>query len=215
MPDEAQTPGQQVETPGQQVSSNPGSAPVDWEARYKGSVATIERLTLENRSLKSELDTKTSDLEQLRIQLGQKDTEHQVAVVERDRQLQTITQAKAQAESELTELRALKLKVDVATELGRPELLKIAQRIPNVTDHEALKAIMTDFVGFADSMVHEREKQLLNGITPSVSSVGQAPSAPSSRDAWLSKINSLPLGSPERAKAFDDYGDWLEKTHAQ
>lgn len=215
MPDDVQAPGQQVDTPAQQVDTNPGSAPVDWEARYKGSVATIEKLTLENRGLKTELEAKSSELEQLRIQLGQKDTEHQVAVVERDKQIQTITQAKAEADSELAELRALKMKVDVATELEHPELLKIAARIPNMNDAEALKGVMADFLGFADDMVKEREKQLLNGVTPGVAAVNQAPSAPSSKEAWVNKINSLPLGSPERAKAFDDYGDWLEKTHAQ
>jgi hypothetical protein len=215
MPDDVQTPGQQDNPPGQQVNTNPGTTTVDWEARYKGSVATIEKLTLEKRGLETELAAKTSELEQLRIQLGQKDTEHQVAVVERDKQIQTITAAKAEADSELANLRALKMKVDVATELGHPELLKIAARIPNMNDPEALKGVMQDFLGFADSMVKEREKQLLNGLTPGVAAVNQAPSAPSSKEAWINKINSLQLGSPERAKALDDYGDWLEKTHAQ
>jgi hypothetical protein len=59
--------------------------------------------------------------------------------------------------------------------------------------------------------VSAREAQLLSGVTPSMGPSSVTPAEPATPQAWLEKINGMPLGSPERAKALDQYGDWLEK----
>ncbi len=218
MTEEVQTPGEQAgsTTPPQQgTNANQQSSSVDWKARYDGLVRKVEELTLTNRSLNDQLTGKTSELEQLRGQLVVKDAEKATTVSERDKLLQAITQEKTAIESELAELRGLKLKVEAIQELGRPELLKIAHRIPGMTDKEALKTVLQDFTGFADELVQAREKQLLAGVTPPLSIAGNTRSAlPQSEGEWEQKINALPLGSRERAQAFDDYYGWLEQKHA-
>jgi hypothetical protein len=113
-------------------------------------------------------------------------------------------------------LRGLKLKVEAITEMGRPELLKIANRIPGMTDKEALKTVLQDFAGFADELVQKREKDLLAGITPALSSAGNLKTGlPASENEWENHINSLQLGSRERQQAFDQYYTWLEQKHRQ
>jgi len=103
----------------------------------------------------------------------------------------------------------------VAKDLNRPELIRIADNIPNLTDEEALTTVMKDFASFADDMVKARETQLMAGVTPPVGPGGNAPSQPQTPKAWEEKIESLPMGSKERAKAMDQYGDWLYKQNTQ
>ena len=203
----------QQDNSGQQTAGTKGAAPEGYieTARYNGLVRKVEELTLTNRSLNEQLTAKSSEIEQLKGQLSIKDVEKSTAVSERDTRLNQLLSANSTLEQELKELRGLKLKVEVANELKRPELLKLAERIPALEDKEALKVIMSDFAKFADEAVSAREAQLLAGVTPSMGPGSVAPTEPASPQAWLEKINSLQLGSPERAKALSQYGDWLER----
>jgi len=156
----------------------------------------------------------TSQKEQLSSQLSIKDVEKQTAVGERDQRLQQALQENTAKDAELAELRGLKLKVEVAKELGRPELLKIADRIPAMTDKEALKTVMQDFAGFVDDAVKAREQQLMAGVVPANNPVNLTPATPTTEKGWDEYIEKFALGSPERAKALDDYGDFLERKFA-
>jgi hypothetical protein len=217
MTETMETPVEQVSTTPQQQGGNLGTqSQVDWKARYDGLVRKVEELTLTNRTLNDQLGTKTSELEQLRSQLVVKDAEKSASVSQRDQLLQSITQEKTALEGELADLRGLKLKVEAIQELGRPELLRVAHRIPGMTDKEALKVVLQDFAGLVDEQVSAREKQLLAGVTPAVSSAGNVKAAdPSSEQDWERLINAKPLGSRERQQAFDQYYVWLEQKHRQ
>jgi chromosome segregation ATPase len=206
MPDEL-TPEQQA------VAAALAQQGTEWEARYKGSVKKIEELTLANRSLNEQLTTKTSEIEQLRAQLGVKDLEKTTAVSERDRLLQEALQKSSTMEQQLKDAQGMQLKIQVAKEIGHPELIKIMDRIPTMTDKETLTAVMKDFVDFAADSVKEREKQLLAGVTPGFGGTGQPQKVtPTNAKEWDALINSLPLGSQERNKAFDDYYEFLNKS---
>jgi vacuolar-type H+-ATPase subunit I/STV1 len=211
MTEEMNTPGEQT-TP--VVPPQQGSSATDWEARYKGLVKKVEELTLANRTASEQLAAKTSELEQLRSQLVVKDAEKSASVGERDKLLQQTVQEKTSLEAKLAELQGLALKVEAITELGRPELLKIAGRLPNMTDKEALKVVLQDFAGFADELVQKREKDLLAGVTPPLSSAGNVKTGlPASENEWESHINSFDLGTRERQQAMDNYWGWLEQKH--
>jgi hypothetical protein len=203
MPDET--------TPVQPVSNTSGignsDQPENWKARYDGLVRKVEQLTLNNRDLTTQLEQRTSEIEQYKAQLSLKDVEKQAAIGERDRKITEITTSQSQSQSELEELRALRLKVNVINELKRPELLKIAAKIPNITDPEALKSIFADMASFADDAAMEREKQLKAGMTTTVAGNQKTVTTPMTQDAWLEHINSLPLG-PERDKAYEGFWDW-------
>lgn len=186
----------------------------DWKARFDGTIRKIEQLTLENRKLNEELAAKTSETEQLRSQLSVKDAEKLAAVGERDKRLQEVITAKTQLDGQLAELQALQLKVKVAKEMGRPDLLPILDTIPSMSDESALKSVLETFANFADTRVKAREKELLAGITPALGGGGAGPSIPTTPEAWSKHIESKPLGSPERARAMDEYWDFMSKQGA-
>ena len=202
-------------TPGEQGSSHQQAPEGFIElARYNGLVRKVEQLTLDNRSLTEQLTAKTSETEQLRAQLSVKDTEKSAAVSERDRQLQEAITSRTTLETEVSELRALKLKLDTIKKLNRPDLVRIADKIPNMTDAEALETVLKEFASFADEAATAREKQLLAGITPGPgSSKTAAPGLPTSDKEWNAYIEKQPLGSEDRQKAWDSYWVWLETQH--
>jgi hypothetical protein len=208
MSDELNAPGQQ-DVSGQQAKGTQEPQPENWQARYTGAVRKIEELTLSSREVQTQLAARASEIEQLKAQLGVKDVEKTVAVGERDKKLSTLLEESAAAQAQLKELTAYKAKVAMAQELGRPELIKIIDRIPAVEDPAVLKGIMEDFIGFADGLVKDREKQIFSGITPPVGPGGGAPQKPTSSASWEKQINALPLGSAERRQAMDDYYDFL------
>lgn len=202
--------------PGQQGTGKTGAAPEGFIelTRYNGLIRKVEELTLTNRDLNAQLVSKASEIEQLKGQLSIKDAEKQAAVGERDRSLNTTLADLSKANEELLTLRSLRAKVNVANKLNRPELVKLAERIPNVTDEQILEGIMQDFARFADDAVKAREQQLMSGISLPIGagSIGGAGAGqPASKDEWLKRINKAPLGSDERNKLVHDYGDWLEK----
>lgn len=220
MPDDQATLDQQANTPGQQAGGQPGTTDpsTDWKARFDGAIRKINELTATLKQKDDQLTTQSSEIEQLKSQLSVKDTEKTVAVGERDKRLETSLVENQTLQSELIELRGLKLKLEVANELGRPDLMKIAERIPAMTDKEALTTVMKDFAGFADDAVKAREKQLMAGVVQATGGAGGGAGAdtqPSTAESWLDKINNMPLGSKERAQAMDRYGDWLERQHTQ
>lgn len=200
----------QVATP---TSGQPGATDVNWEERYKGASSKINELMREINSLKEQLLARASELEQLRSELSLKTEEGKIATATRDDKLNVILAEKQTLEQELATLRALKLKVDTAKKLGKPELLMVVDLVPNVTEPAAMEYTMQQFAAYGEAMAKQRETQLLSGVTPMAGGQTSAlPSTPASQEAWLKKINELPLGSTERRSAMDDYGKWLQET---
>jgi vacuolar-type H+-ATPase subunit I/STV1 len=212
-----------TETPPAQPSDatpatpQPATPPAGYieQARYNGLVKKVEELTLSLRETEGQLAAKTSEYEQLNEQLSIKDTEKTVAVGERDKALQTALTENQAKDTELAELRALKLKLEVAKELQRPDLVAILEQLPNLEDKEALTVVAKDFLGWGDQLVSEREKQLSAGVTDPISSVTAAPAKPTTSEGWENYINSLPIGTPERDDAFNEFGDWAESQQTQ
>jgi len=204
------TPGQ----PAPQAPAQPAPSGYIEQARYTGAIQKIEELTITNRTLSEQLAAKTSEIEQLRTQLGVKDAEKSAAISERDKQIQSYVQQQSSAEKELGELRAMQLKMEVAKELGRLDLLKVADTIPAMTDREALKTVMGNIAGLVEEAVREREKQLMAGITAPIENGGQKTNPlPASAKDWDGYLASLTLGSPERERAMDAYWNWLAGQH--
>lgn len=202
-----QLPGEQVQTPPQQPQ-----ATTDYEARYKGMVPVVEKLTLENRQLKEQLATAISEREQLSGQLTLKDTEKTVAVGERDKIVQQLTEAKSQTEAELKRLKALELKVKVANKLQSPDLISIVDSIPSVEDEEALTSLMQNITNWGSTLVKEREKELLAGVTPPVTTADVTPSLPASTDEWVRYVAQVEPGE-EKNKRYELWRQWEISQH--
>jgi len=188
--------------------TNPGNAPVDWEARYKGSVSMVERLTIANRDLTEQQQLQNSENEQLKAALASKEIEQTVAVGERDKNLENVLIESAAKDTELAQLRAHKAKVDLAKELGHPELISILDSIPTMDDPEVQKTVMMDFVQFREDGIQQREKMLLSGITPPVTPIIDTPVAPTTTEGWQAKLSELDPNSPEHRKVSDQWYEW-------
>lgn len=240
MPEGDLTPGQQVPlepvTPGEQVILDPAQTPpvetppvtppvtppavvpdpgaVTDEKRLGGAILKIEELTIANRALVSDLAARDLKIEQLGVQLGQVGIEKTVAVGERDKNLEAVITEKQALDTEVIALRAYKMKVETAAKLGAPELITLIDRIPDMVDQEALETVMNDFLGFRQDGIKERETALLAGVTPPAPPIQNVPTTPTTDKAWSEYCNSLPLGSPERMKAQDDWFVWQNEQAA-
>ena len=208
----AQTPDQQ-ETPGQQVQANSASPTENWKERYDGLNRKVQELVLQARSFEDQLGAKSSELEQLQAQLSIKDTEKTVAVSERDKKIETLLTESQTAGNELRRLKALELKLKVAQELKRPELIEITKHIPDLEDEEALRVVMKDFASFTDNAVRAREEQLMAGVTLNAGGSQVKEAGPATEQEWTRAIEKETMGSAKRRDLMDAYGDWLENTH--
>ncbi len=193
----------------------PGPAPaqpapaINWEERYKGASTKINELMTQIASLQSQLSTLTSENEQLKSGLSIKDVEKDAAIQPYKTQLEQALQARNQAEAELSPLRALKAKLDVARELNAPQLYPILDKIPHVDNPDAQKEIMKTFMDWGQSLVRQREDQLLSGVTPPPPAApGGAARLPGSIQEWQEYVNAFDLGTPEREKAMQDWFKW-------
>lgn len=204
---EETTPVQQ-ETSGQQVTQPAAASGENWEARYKGMVPIVEKLTSEKRTLQEQLDKKTSEYEQLSAQLGLKDAEKQAAVTERDKQLQQLLEAQTTNEAEIKRLKSLEMKVQVANELKEPRLLAIVDSIPSVEDKEALTTLMKNIANWGEDIVQKREKEILAGVTEQTQSVAPVQEMPSDNAGWQKYLEGAPLGSTEREQRYEAWRQW-------
>ncbi|HEY45699.1 MAG TPA: hypothetical protein G4O14_02810 [Anaerolineae bacterium] len=230
MPNEELIPGQPVPAPDQQITPDPapaepvvappvtpapatppaGSTPDGFveKGRFDGAIRKIEELTIASRSHAEELKAKDLEIERLTASLSSKDIEKTVAVGERDKNLETALTENQALLTEVQQLRAYKMKVETAREMGRPELIQILDKIPDLADAEVLKSVMADFVKFREDGIKERETALLSGITPPAPPIHNAPEKPTTGEGWSAYVNKFPIGSKERQAAFDEWGDW-------
>ena len=209
----AQTPVQQAQAPVQQAPAAPQQPQEDWKPRYDGLVKKTEELVGQIKMYQTELAAKTSEIEQMHGQLSLKDVEKSAAVGERDKSIEKLVLDNQSAQKELERLKALELKIQVANKLGQPELIRLADTIPNMTDPDAMETVMKNIADYTATAVKAREAQLLAGAGVTAGG-GSAPApGPGSRDEWLRAINNSTLGTKDRQKLIDDYGDWLVETN--
>jgi hypothetical protein len=104
-------------------------------------------------------------------------------------------------------LLALKQKIDIAKELGRPDLVEVADAIPSIEDPAILKEIMAGMAKWSDGLVQAREKQLLSGVTPPVAAVQTVTTVlPPIEDetAWRAYVNGA-ADPKEKQRRFDEW----------
>ena len=206
MTDETNTtaPEQQEQPSGQQAGDSQSQDSTDWEARFKGLQRKYNALV----ETKSELETQLSDLTSTRDGLEKKlDTlsvEKDTLVTDNKRKFDELTERLTEREQELEKLASYQKKVQVARELGHPELIRVLDVVPDTTDEDALKESFKSIIELANDAVRQREDQLAEGISPGAAESDGTP-MPTTEKGWLDYIESLPLGSDERARAYDTW----------
>jgi len=213
MSDEAvNTPVEQVETPPQPVATPPATQPQVPEgyvekARFDGLVRKVEELTLTNRAFNEQLTQLSSEKEQLTGQLAIKDVDKTVAVGEYQKQIEVAIQTQTEQAKELSELRALKAKMELVRKHNAGHLIPILDRIPFLEDAEAMETVFTDFLNWGDNIAKTREKELLAGYTPSGAGPAEKPdTTPKTKESWLTHIQKQT--GADAQEAWKQYWDW-------
>lgn len=204
MTEEHQTPEQQV--------ANTSAQQVDWQARYNGQQVKLQQNATTIQTLTAQVTELQQKIVDLTAQLSTKGTEQTTLVGQRDQTIQSLTQETSTLKTELATLKALQNKLAIIKKLGRPELISIMDAVPASEDPAQTEAAMNTLIGFADSMVQAREKQLAGGVT-STGGGNAVPSKPlptTSAD-WEKHLNSLPMGSKERKEAMEQWGAWAKE----
>lgn len=195
------------ETP---VEQQPSGQQVDWQARYTGQQAKLQQLSETNKLLTDQLATANSTIAQLQAQSGVHEAERTQALGQKDQTIQSLTQENQTLKAENARLNAAQAKLAAIKKLNRPDLISVMDAIPASDDPAALEQAFTSMASYADSLVRVREQQLMAGITPTGGGTSVAQQAsPSTSRGWEDYVNSLTLGTPERAKAMKDWGDWV------
>jgi len=184
------------------------SEPMVETKRFTGAIQKIQTLTEELRVKDQELAALNSQIEQGKQQTAVTAAEVTAGYGERDKQLEAALLETKKVETEAAQLRGTIRKIDMAKELGHPELVTIIDTIPTFEDDDLQKKAMEDIIGFSDSQVKAREESLLSGITPAVSPTAPVGDAqPASDDGWKAKIATE--DDPTKRKVlFDQWFDW-------
>lgn len=200
------TPDQQVPATPVQPVTTPSTPPEDYKPRFDGAVLKLQQLAEEKKALLGQLDEKSSTLEQLQSQLSMKDAEISTVTGQHQTELEALKSEFDKTQSQLSELQALQLKVEVAKELNRPELITIFDTIPNNADKDAIKKTMETVINFTDGQVKARETELTAGVTPSGGATQVT--LPANESEWSARIGGLKDGSAEQKEAWDQYFNW-------
>lgn len=211
MNNQLETPVQQEDSV-QQGNSNPTPASGEnWEARYKGQQAALQRFAEELKSLKDQLVQKNSEIEQLRLQLAQSKTQMDFSAGEAEKKLQEASSTVGKLQGELTTLKALQLKIKVAEELGDMSILRLHKVIPDIADEAQLKQYMSDIANWGQAQVKSREEQLLSGTVQTAAQLIRG-GEPSSDQEWITMINNE-QDTAKRHSLQDQYGAWLKRKY--
>jgi hypothetical protein len=175
--------------------------------RYTGAIQALQEKDKSLKELEAQLAARSSEIEQFRTQLSEADVEKNSLLADRDAKLTEATQKLTDTEKELVNMQAQMMKVDVAQEIGHPELIKLLDTIPSIPDKEALTNVMKEIAGFAEEQVKAREEELLSGRTPEVSPAQTTPAYPDGNnvEAWESYISKLDPFSDEYNQAMEAF----------
>jgi chromosome segregation ATPase len=218
---EDQAPVQQELTPDQQAPASeaaPVQPPINLDdyvekKRFTGAMQALQEKDEALKAAQAKLQEKASEVERFQKDLAVKEAEVGVTLSQRDKMLEEASQKAKELEQQNLALQANMLKVQVANEIGHPELVKILDTIPNMADKDSLTTVMTQIAGFANEQVQQREQQLLAGTTPGTSPVQQGPTYPNAGDdkGWESYLASLEPYSKEYNQALEAWGAQIHK----
>jgi hypothetical protein len=214
MTTETLTPEQQAaaQAPSQQDPSPTGTAADAPEgyvevARFNGLMQRNEALSAQLTEANGNLATRTSSLEQSQKQITDLEAAQEAQADEAPLTQTQLNEQISTLEAQSAGYNSLQLKLKVANEMGRPELMALADHIPMSTDEVVIKDAFTAFAGFADGAAKSREVQLLSGASPAGSvGTGGAPAMPTTPEGWANYVNSFTLGTPEREAALKAFG---------
>ncbi|MFH1984593.1 MAG: hypothetical protein ABIL58_22350 [Pseudomonadota bacterium] len=188
--------------------------PAKWveKLRLDGAMQKIEELTIANRILTEQATSSREVAGTLTASVATKETEYGVKVSDLSTQVATLQQALSEAQVKVALGGVSEARIKVIKDMKRPDLLSLADLLPNTTDEAEILTAASKIAEYADSQKIAREKQLLAGVTPVDNTPpGQQIKTPATADAWIKAIQAIPDGSPEKQAAWDGYFKWIKE----
>lgn len=192
-----------------QATSQEQPAPGDvtnWEERYKGASRVIAERDKQLQALKAQLD-------ELQGQVGSTANQLQTITAEKDahaltlqEQLDALTQEKTTLTAGLNDAQAKVMKFEALK--SHPELLPLADAIPNLTDPEALSGYIQMIADGVTQIADQKVKQLTAGITPgAIAPNDQQNYGYTNLDEWQAALNRA-AGTDEFTKLAKSFREW-------
>lgn len=200
MPDEPV--GTQSQTVTEPIASPADTVPV---ARLNGALAKIQELTLQLQTANLTITQKDQEISRLSGDSLQQVATLKNDVAAREQQYLALQADIATAKKELAELQAYKRKVTAASKLQIPGIMDIIDVVPAGQNDAEQETILNRFGTFAQQVAQKREKELTAGNTGPVVTTPGGGTDPTSSEGWAQRVNSLPLGSPERQAAMEKW----------
>lgn len=178
----------------------------NWEERYKGASRVIAERDKQMATLEAQI-------KELQGQVGSTSTQLQTAQAEGDaravtlqEQLDALTQEKTTLTASLGEAQAKLMKFEALK--THPELLPLADAIPNLTDQEALDNYIQMVADGVMKIADEKAQQLTAGITPgAIAPNDQTRLSYNSLEEWQAALNAA-AGSDNFTEVAQQFRAW-------
>jgi hypothetical protein len=197
--------------PGQSTDTGSGhQETVNWENRYKGVMTVLNQRNAEIERLKAEAQTTVGSVETLNGRINTLQAEYDAKVAALTEQLQTLTGERDNALKDKTVLDAYKVKMEALK--GHPDLLPLADTIPDIPDPEVMKQHLDMLAKGVSAITTQKAQQLTAGMTPGATTpnTNQQQYAYSTLADWQQALNGA-AGTDEFTKLASAFKQWEGK----
>jgi hypothetical protein len=216
MPPDATSNGQDQQGSGAGDSSTtlPGTGTTgqagadNWEARYNGAMRVLSLRDQQLKDLQGKADTAAASLQTLQDQLTTAQAELTAKVNGLTTQLQTVTGEKDTLAKTAQATQVQLAKYQALAEF--PDLLPIAQQIPDIPDAATLKDYLTGLQKGIDDVATKKAERLTAGMVPGPTAPAKEQHAYSTQQEWDAALMKA-AGSGDWDKVSAAYERWLSK----
>lgn len=181
----------------------------DWKARYIGMTKVLSERDKVIADLSAQLEQLNHQIAERDAAVTQTKTEFETQRAKWEESLNALRQEHENAQKQLSELSAYRLKMDTLKEF--PDLLPLADTIPAMETADQMKQYLETLQKTLDSVAQEKAQRLTAGMVPGPASARTSPTTYpyATIDAW-SKALTEAAGTPEYAQIANAYKGWLK-----
>jgi len=204
-------PDQPVSGPDTPPASPPAPSPptTDWEGKYKGMITVLATKDKDLDKLKGEVGTLSDNLKELQDTTTAAQATADAAKVNADQQIAELTGKITEGDTKLETAAAYRVKMEALKEY--PDLIGLADTIPNITDEETMKSHLETLSKQVDLVAEQKAERKAAGFTPGPTTPTQGAYPFDSFETWGEALKKA-AGTKEFAKIDDAFGSWM---HAQ
>jgi len=191
------------------ASPEPTPVTTDWEGKYKGMITVLANKDKDLGKLKGEVGTLTDNLKELQDNTTAAQAVADAAKVNADQQIAEVTGKLTVADQKLEEAAAYRVKMEALKEY--PDLIGLADSIPNITDEETMKSHLETLARQVDLVAEQKAERKTAGLTPGPTTLTTGAYPFETHEAWGEALKKA-AGTDEYAKMDDAFGVWM---HAQ